>query len=83
MGLTMVVTKKLALSDQIRQAVDASGLSRYAICKATGIDQGAMSRFMAGEMGLALETLDRLGEVLGLEVKATRRKPQARRRGRA
>ena len=27
-------------SDQIRAAVDASGLSRYAICKAIGLNRG-------------------------------------------
>ena len=68
------MAKKLALSDQIRRAVDASGLSRYAICKAAQIDQGAMSRFMAGDAGLLLEALDRLGQVLNLEVKARGKK---------
>jgi hypothetical protein len=33
-----------------------------------------MSRFMAGRAGLAMDTLDRLAEVIGLEIK-TRRKP--------
>jgi plasmid maintenance system antidote protein VapI len=56
------------LSDQIRDAVDASGVSRYAICKAIGFDQGAMSRFMAGKGGLSTEMLDRLAELLGLNV---------------
>ena len=59
----------MKLSDQIRQAVKKSGLSRYRICKLAGIDQGAMSKFMAAKVGLTLATLDRLGEVLGLELK--------------
>jgi transcriptional regulator with XRE-family HTH domain len=58
-------------SDQIRDAVDASGLSRYAICKAIDLNQGAMSRFMAGKSGLSLDALDRLAECIGLDV-ATR-----------
>lgn len=56
------------MSDQIREAVDASGMSRYAICKAIGFNQGAMSRFMNGQGGLSMEVLDRLGELLGLEI---------------
>ena len=56
------------LSDQVRDAVDGSGLSRYAICKAIGFNQGAMSRFMAGKGGLSLEVLDRLAALIGLAV---------------
>lgn len=55
-------------SDQIRDSVDASGLSRYAICKAIGFNQGAMSRFMAGDGGLSMAVLDRLANLLGLDV---------------
>ena len=51
-----------------------SGMSRYAICKAIGFNQGAMSRFMSGKGGLSLEMIDRLAEVLGLEV-ATKKSP--------
>jgi transcriptional regulator with XRE-family HTH domain len=57
-------------SDQIRDAVDASGMSRYAICKSIGLNQGAMSRFMAGNSGLSMDTLDKLAELLGLSVVA-------------
>ena len=60
----------MTLSDQIRRAVDNSGLSHYAVCKAAEIDQGAFSHFMHGRRGLSLESLDRLGVVLNLEVVA-------------
>lgn len=56
------------LSDQIRRAVDASGMSRYAICKAVGINQAALSRFMSGKVGLQLSTLDALADMLKLEL---------------
>jgi len=55
-------------SDQIRGVVKTSGYSRYAICKATGIDQGAMSHFLAGHRGLSLDSLDALADFLGLHV---------------
>lgn len=60
----------MQLSDQIRAAVNAAGVSRYAICKATGLDKATMSRFMAGHVGLSLPTLNALGDVLGLDVVA-------------
>src|SRR4051794_10503962 len=59
-------------SDQIRDADNASGMSRYAICKAIDFNQGAMSRFMSGKGGMSLEMLDRLAELLRLSVTAER-----------
>lgn len=56
------------LSDQIRAAVDASGRSRYAICKELGLSQATMSRFMSSKSGISIGVLDRLGELLGLAV---------------
>jgi transcriptional regulator with XRE-family HTH domain len=53
-------------SDEIREAIDSSGMSRYAICKATGLPQSAMSRFMSGKVGLSLASLDALAEFIGL-----------------
>ena len=61
--------RQVKLSEQIRRAVDASGLSRYAICKTLGIDQSAFSRFMHGTVGLTMAHLDGVAELLGLELK--------------
>jgi len=55
-------------SEQIRQAVDASGMSRYAICKALDIPESSMSRFMASG-GLSFRNLDKLAALLRLEVR--------------
>lgn len=62
--------KRVKLSDQIRQAVDGCGQTRYAIAKATGIDQATLSRFMSGERGLPMKTLDRLADYLDLNIAA-------------
>ena len=61
------------LGDQIRQAVDASGLSRYRICKETGISESNMSRFMNGQGGLSLEYLDAVAELLDLHIATGKR----------
>jgi hypothetical protein len=61
-------------SDQLRQAVRDSELTRYAISVRTGIDQGTLSRFIRGERGMSLDSVDRLMECLELEIRPRRRK---------
>ncbi len=58
------------LSDQIRQAVDASGMTRYRISKELGIGESTMSRFMSGKGGLSMDNLDALVELLALHLAA-------------
>lgn len=57
------------MSDQLRKAIEGSGQSRYAICKAIGLDQGHLSKFMHSERGLSLDVLDRLCAYLKLELR--------------
>ncbi|WP_428389904.1 hypothetical protein [Mucisphaera sp.] len=57
---------RLPFSEQLRRAVDADSRTRYAICKATGIPQASMSKFMQGRIGLSRENLDLLINELGL-----------------
>lgn len=61
--------RKATLTDQLRRAIDQSGQSRYAICKALDIDQGQLSKFMHGQRGLGLDVLDRLCAHLDLEIR--------------
>ena len=52
----------------MRQAMDDSGLSRYAIAKALNINESALGKFYHGQRGIAVDTLDRLGELLELRL---------------
>ena len=69
--------KREKLSDQIRRAVDGSGLSRYRICKEVGILQSVMSRFMNGQGMLSMERLDLLADLLDLNI-TTGKRPTTR-----
>jgi len=54
-------------SDQIRKAIETSGMTRYQISKITGIAQSTLSRFMAGH-AMSTDVLDALSPVLRLSI---------------
>lgn len=56
------------VSDQLRKIIDGGELTRYRLSKLTGIGESALSKFMAGERGLSMKALDKIGAVLDLEV---------------
>jgi transcriptional regulator with XRE-family HTH domain len=58
----------MLLTDQLRQAIDDSGLTRYQIAKATGIDESALAKFYNRHRGLSMEALNALGEFLELKI---------------
>lgn len=62
------MTKRMKFSDQIRQAIDASGMTRYAICKRLKFSESVMSKFMASKCNLSMDTLDRLADLLRMNV---------------
>lgn len=63
------------LTDQLRQAINDSGLTRYRIAKETGISESALAQFYNGHRGLSMESLNALGEFLQLTV-VLGRKPE-------
>ena len=65
--------KTIKLADQLRQAIDDSGLTRYQISKETGIDESSMAKFYNGHRGLSMEALNALGECLKLKIVSRRR----------
>jgi transcriptional regulator with XRE-family HTH domain len=56
------------LTERIQEAIRAAGMSRYAISKATGVDQGLLCRFLKGQSRMSLDTVDKVLGVLGLEI---------------
>lgn len=60
--------------NKVRQLIESSGQSRYSIWKATGIPQGQLSRLMNGQSGLSLDSLERLLQHLGHEIKIIKRR---------
>ena len=64
--------KPKRFSQQFRDAVDKSQMSRYAIAKTIGISHASMSQFMTGGW-LAQETADKLADLLGLRITTTKK----------
>lgn len=63
------MSKRTKFSEQLRKAVERAPVSRYAIHKATGIDQAVLSKFVRGERtGLSMETVDLLCDYLKLNL---------------
>lgn len=59
---------RMVMSDQIREAIEKSGFSQPRICEWIELDRAAMHRFMRREAGLSMHVLDRLADLLWLDV---------------
>lgn len=64
----MAKQRRKTLTDQLRQAIDNSGLTRYRIAKETGINEAALSKFYRGERGLSTESLNSLADCLQITI---------------
>ncbi len=64
----MAKRRSRKLTDQLRQAIDDSGLTRYRIAKETGISEATLSKFYLGQRGLSMEALNALGDYLELTI---------------
>lgn len=63
----------MALQDQLRQAIQQSGLTLYAIAKGAGIAYPVVYRFSTGERDLTLETASRLADYFGMRLTRPKR----------
>ena len=61
-------------TDQLRQAILDSGMTRYRISQEAGIAESVLSRFVHQKQGLTSDSIDRLMDFLGLEIRPRRRK---------
>jgi transcriptional regulator with XRE-family HTH domain len=62
------MTAMATITEQIRRIITESKASRYAIAKAIGVSETLLSRFLTGERGLSLTTLDALADLFGMEI---------------
>ena len=60
--------KRVKLTDQLRQAIDTCGKSRYQVGQETGIDPATLCRFMHKQGGLSMDGLDLIADCLGLNI---------------
>jgi transcriptional regulator with XRE-family HTH domain len=56
------------IGEQLRRAIRDGKLSQAELARATGLSEGQISYFLKGTRGLSLESIDRVLEVLGLEI---------------
>ncbi len=73
-------TKPTALTDQLRHFIEADELSRNELSRITGIDKSVLSKFVHGKCGLSMQSLDKIGETLSLQITKTTI-PAKRRKG--
>jgi len=70
--------KRQPLSEQLREAILTADKSRYRIAKETGLTEAGLSRFVNHVAGLSLDSIDKIGECLGLRIVAESKPEQKR-----
>jgi transcriptional regulator with XRE-family HTH domain len=59
------------VSESIRSEIRSRRLTAYAAAKLAGVDASVLQRFLTGERGLSMRTLDRVCLGLGLSLQPT------------
>jgi transcriptional regulator with XRE-family HTH domain len=55
-------------SEQLKDAIRKSDMSRYRICQEIGLSQSTMSRFLNGKGWLSIQSIDQVGKLLNLVI---------------
>ncbi len=63
----------MSLQEQLRQAIEDSGATLYAIAKGSGIAYPVLYRFARGERDLTLATASKLADYFGMRLTRPRR----------
>jgi len=74
--------KPKLISEQLREAILAADVSRYRIAKDIKVTEALLSRFINGVAGLGQESIDKIGEYLGLRLVGPQRKRKSKSKGR-
>jgi transcriptional regulator with XRE-family HTH domain len=64
----MTEAMRRRLADQLRQAIESSGVTLYQLSQNTGVHRSQLSRFMHGKRDLGLAIADKLCAALGLQL---------------
>lgn len=60
------------LSDQLRAAIRAADVTVYRISQETDVDPAVLSKFLSGQRGLSMPTIDAICGYLDLQLTARR-----------
>jgi transcriptional regulator with XRE-family HTH domain len=63
---------------QLRDAILNSEISRYRLCKMSGVTNSQLSYFVHGKRSLTLGSAAKVAQALGLELAVKKRKKKAR-----
>ena len=71
--------KPKKISDQLREAILSAEITRYRIAQETGVSEAVLSRFVNGPSGLSLDSIDKIGECLGLNITTPKQRNRKKR----
>ena len=73
-----MAAKRKPISEQLKGAILNADVSRYRIAKETGLTEASLSRFLNDVAGLSLDSIDKIGDYLELDITTRERKPRKR-----